>query len=110
MASNLAFAPNKPGAILERFPVGSAIAIYLVGSERDADSPCGQPVGAGTVSNDGALALAIHPDQARQPWRDSTLVAYALVDGEHRYVRFRASLSAPAPVPTPLPPAPAPPG
>jgi hypothetical protein len=66
----------------ERFPQGTSVSVYPYGARLDARAPSGQKVaGPASVGADQTLTFTGLPDKTH-------LSAYALVNGEHRYVSF----------------------
>jgi hypothetical protein len=73
----------------DRFPVGTTVNIYRALQAVLGAGPSGAPLASGVVAADGSLTLTDLPDA-------SELVAYALVDGRHNYVRLKTEPAAPA--------------
>jgi hypothetical protein len=76
----MATATIKP---YDRFPAGTALAAHPIENVREAAAPVGSSLAAATMNADGLSGAVFSglPDQ-------DSLAAYALVGGEHRYVRF----------------------
>jgi hypothetical protein len=72
------------------FPVGTSVGIYPAGAQRVGQSPAGPPTAAviasGTVDAAGNLSVTNAGILSYTPY-----VAYALVNGEHRYARLRST-------------------
>lgn len=78
------FQPN----IHDRFPVGTLVNVYGLGSMRPGDHPIGQVRGSATVTDDGLDVEIDATDLNSRTCVTVPLVAHAEVDGQHRYVQF----------------------
>jgi hypothetical protein len=65
----------------DRFPQGTNVAVYPVGARQDSRSPAGTSVASATVAADQTLTFTGLAD-------GTNFIAYAQVNGEHRYVGF----------------------
>lgn len=70
----------------DRFPVGTSVGIYAAGAARDSAPPTAAAIASGTVDAAGALSVANAGIVA-----GASYVAYAAVNGEHRYVTARTT-------------------
>lgn len=73
------------------FPVGTSVGIHPAGSQRPGVAPAGGPptsaaIASGTVDAAGNLSVTNAGILSYTPY-----VAYALVNGEHRYARLRST-------------------
>jgi hypothetical protein len=64
----------------DRFPVGTLVGVYPAGSARIGGSPTGDRITVATTTSSGTSFGGLRTGTA--------YVAYALVNGEHRYTRF----------------------
>lgn len=69
------------------FPVGTVVGIYPAGSAKDGGPPAAAVIATGTVDAAGALSVT---NAGILSYTD--YVAYALVGGQHRYLRARSTL------------------
>jgi len=64
----------------DRFPVGTSVAAYPASARREGAAPFGSAVDTQTMAADGLTFTGLQPQTA--------YVAYAQVNGEHRYISF----------------------
>jgi hypothetical protein len=84
--------PTVSIARSDLFPVGTTVGIYPAGSQRGGQTPAGGPptsavIATGVVDAAGNLSVTNAGILSYTPY-----VAYALVNGEHRYARLRSTL------------------
>lgn len=68
-------------SVADAFPVGTSVGAYLAKYRRDGSSPMGSATDTATVASSGALTF----DELAH---DTAYVAYASVNGAHRYRNF----------------------
>lgn len=71
-------------SVADQFPVGTEVGAYLARYRRDGSSPSGSATDTATVASAGTLTFDGVAD-------DTDYVAYASVNGAHRYRNFQTS-------------------